>query len=59
MSPLLSKLNRITHPWIIFDILRQLAACFLRGSEVVLLDVPLLFETKMHLICGKTIVVAW
>jgi len=53
------QLNRITHPWIIFYMMRDCFFHVLMGSPVIVLDVPLLFETK-HLLwlCTVTVVVA-
>jgi len=47
------QLNRITHPWIIFYMMRDCFFHVLMGSPVIVLDVPLLFETKhlLWLVC--------
>ncbi|KAA8499897.1 Dephospho-CoA kinase domain-containing protein [Porphyridium purpureum] len=53
-------LNRITHPFIVASMMAQLLwQLLVRLQPVVVLDVPLLFETKNVLwICSKTVVVA-
>lgn len=52
------QLNRITHPWIIATIawrLLVLRICLWR--QRVILDIPLLIETRLHLFCGPVVVV--
>lgn len=52
------QLNRITHPWIIATIVWRLFVlriCFWR--QRVILDIPLLIETRLHLFCGPVVVV--
>lgn len=44
----LAKLNAITHPLIRREMLRQLDICRETGAEIVILDVPLLFEANMQ-----------
>ncbi|GJQ15824.1 hypothetical protein GpartN1_g7615.t1 [Galdieria partita] len=52
------QLNRITHPWIIFYMVRDCVINVLMGRPFVVLDVPLLFETKRLLwLCSVTVVV--
>ncbi|PVD30234.1 hypothetical protein C0Q70_09496 [Pomacea canaliculata] len=43
------QLNAITHPEIRKAILWQLLICFLKGYQFVILDIPLLFETRSML----------
>lgn len=52
-------LNRRTHPFIIAEMLARLAAALLiRWSPIVVLDTPLLFETRSLLpFCSRTVVV--
>ncbi|XP_026189870.1 uncharacterized protein LOC113146523 [Cyclospora cayetanensis] len=52
-------LNRITHPWILVTILWEVVKfrlCLWR--QHVVLDIPLLFETHLNLLCGPVTVVA-
>lgn len=53
-------LNRRTHPFIILTMLRRLfTAIFIRWEEIVVLDTPLLFETRSLLpFCSKVVVVS-
>lgn len=44
----LHALNGITHPLIFRQMQEQAEACRKRGTEIVVLDVPLLFETGMQ-----------
>lgn len=52
-------LNRITHPFIVMEMLRKLVyAVLFRWHPLVILDTPLLFESKTLLpICSATVVV--
>lgn len=52
-------LNLRTHPFIIFAILTQMTAAALLFKTVVVLDVPLLFESKTLLpLCSRVVVIA-
>ncbi|KAK9454530.1 dephospho-CoA kinase-domain-containing protein [Dipodascopsis uninucleata] len=52
-------LNAITHPLVRREIFRQIVYHWLiTRAPVVVLDVPLLFEAKMDLFCGATLVVS-
>eukprot|EP01117_Protostelium_nocturnum_P002854 TRINITY_DN13774_c0_g1_i1.p1 TRINITY_DN13774_c0_g1~~TRINITY_DN13774_c0_g1_i1.p1 ORF type:complete len:231 (+),score=67.39 TRINITY_DN13774_c0_g1_i1:90-782(+) len=51
------KLNSITHRYILIEVFRQIFFNYLKGKQVVILDVPLLFETGFHRITSKNIVV--
>ena len=44
----LAKLNAITHPLIQREMLRLLDCCRETGAQIVVLDVPLLFEANMQ-----------
>lgn len=59
-SSLRAALNRRIHPFIIFSLLsRLLYAVFLQWRSVIVLDVPLLYESKTLLpFCSKVVVVA-
>lgn len=52
-----TKLNKIVHPAVRKEIVRQILSNWLRRTPVVVLDVPLLFETKLSMLCDKTVVV--
>lgn len=51
-------LNGIVHPAVRKEIYKELVSCYLRGCWGVVLDVPLLFESKWDILCGTVIVVA-
>lgn len=50
-------LNGIIHPAVRWEVYKALTYHYLRGQWAVVLDVPLLFESGMDLICGTVIVV--
>lgn len=54
----LGALNGIVHPAVRHEIGRQIMAAYFKLNRLVVLDIPLLFEAKLHMICGKTIVVS-
>lgn len=50
------KLNRITHPFIIAETLQRIDNIRQQNtSSVIILDAPLLFESKMDILCDYTI----
>ncbi|ESZ97806.1 dephospho-CoA kinase [Sclerotinia borealis F-4128] len=51
-------LNGIVHPAVRREMYKQLLGCYLRGCRAVVLDVPLLFESGIDVICGTVLVVA-
>lgn len=51
------KLNGIVHPAVRKEIAKQVLEHWLRGSDSVVLDVPLLFETGLDKFCGVTLAV--
>lgn len=51
------KLNSITHWPILWALLKNVAAARATGVRIVVLDAPLLFETKLNMMCGATVVV--
>lgn len=51
-------LNRIVHPAVRWEVYKALLYYYLSGRWAVVLDVPLLFESGMDVICGTVIVVA-
>lgn len=50
-------LNRLLAPYITRGIIWEVLKLWLRGCEVVVLDIPLLFETKMNIWTNPVIVV--
>ncbi|RAL11162.1 putative dephospho-CoA kinase [Aspergillus homomorphus CBS 101889] len=50
-------LNKIVHPAVRWEVYKALCYHYLRGHWAVVLDVPLLFESGMDLICGTVVVV--
>lgn len=51
-------LNGIVHPAVRKEMYKQLLKYYLRGNWAVVLDVPLLFESGIDVICGTVMVVA-
>ena len=51
-------LNGIVHPAVRLEMYKQLLYCYLKGCWSVVLDVPLLFESKLDVLCGTVVVVA-
>ncbi|RJE27481.1 Dephospho-CoA kinase [Aspergillus sclerotialis] len=51
-------LNSIVHPAVRWEIYKALMYHYIRGNWAVVLDVPLLFESGMDIICGTVMVVA-
>lgn len=51
-------LNSIVHPAVRLEMYKQLLYCYLKGCWAVVLDVPLLFESKLDVMCGTVMVVA-
>ncbi|KAF7113747.1 hypothetical protein CNMCM5793_004802 [Aspergillus hiratsukae] len=49
-------LNKIVHPAVRWEIYKALLYYYVRGEWAVVLDVPLLFESGMDLICGTVVV---
>lgn len=50
-------LNKIVHPAVRWEVYKALVYYFVRGHWAVVLDVPLLFESGMDLLCGTVVVV--
>ncbi|KAL3476455.1 P-loop containing nucleoside triphosphate hydrolase protein [Aspergillus californicus] len=50
-------LNKIVHPAVRWEVYKSLLYYYIHGFWAVILDVPLLFESGMDLICGTVIVV--
>ena len=51
-------LNGIIHPLVRGEIYRGVARAYLSGAWAVVLDVPLLFESGLEMVCGGVVVVA-
>ncbi|RDA91923.1 hypothetical protein CP533_1287 [Ophiocordyceps camponoti-saundersi (nom. inval.)] len=51
-------LNAIVHPAVRLEMFKAIVGCYLCGHWAVVVDVPLLFESRLHRFCGATIVVA-
>ncbi|KAF4589743.1 Dephospho-CoA kinase [Ophiocordyceps camponoti-floridani] len=51
-------LNGIVHPAVRRYMFRAIVGFYLRGYSAVVVDVPLLYESRLHRFCGVTIVVA-
>jgi dephospho-CoA kinase len=51
-------LNGIVHPAVRKEMFKMVLGCYLRGHWAVVLDIPLLFESKLDRFCGVTMVVA-
>lgn len=49
----LTRLNGITHPLIFEEMHRQIGDAELEGIPVVILDVPLLYETGLDVLCDE------
>lgn len=50
-----SVLNGITHPEIRHKILMKILVCYLKFYSMCILDIPLLFEANLDIICGVTL----
>lgn len=50
-------LNSVVHPAVRKEMLRQVISAYIRGHDIVILDVPLLFESNLARFCSKTVVV--
>lgn len=53
----LRKLNSISHPAIRREICRRILKAYLKFNRLVILDVPLLFESGLYRICGLIVTV--
>lgn len=54
----LTQLNRIVHPAVRYEIFRQILMAYVSFKQLVILDVPLLFEAGLDKICGLTVTVS-
>lgn len=53
------KLNAIVHPAVRKAMAFKVAACWLRGERICVVDVPLLIEAGLWQLVGKVVVVYW
>jgi len=53
----LKKLNEITHPYVIREMERLIAYFNEKGEDILILDIPLLYEAKMEKYCDNIICV--
>ncbi|EFX04274.1 dephospho-kinase [Grosmannia clavigera kw1407] len=51
-------LNGIVHPAVRAAMYRMMVRCYVTGCWAVVLDVPLLFESRLDVLCGTVMVVA-
>ncbi|RKF57649.1 Dephospho-CoA kinase CAB5 [Erysiphe neolycopersici] len=51
-------LNSIVHPAVRLEIIKEVLKKYICGHWIVVLDVPLLFESHLDLLCGAVLVVA-
>lgn len=51
-------LNSVVHPAVRKEMLRQAFAAYVRGCDIVVMDIPLLFESKLDRFCSTTVVVS-
>lgn len=51
-------LNGIVHPAVRMEMFKMVLSCFVRGHWAVVLDIPLLFESRLDRFCGVAMVVA-
>lgn len=54
----IGQLNGIVHPAVKTEMVWQLLAAYARFQRMVILDVPLLFESGINMICGVTVTVS-
>jgi dephospho-CoA kinase len=51
-------LNGIIHPAVRREMFWEVVRCYFRGERAVVLDIPLLYESRLDLYCGTVMVVA-
>lgn len=51
------RLNSIVHPVVMDRIREKMARHLKRGTEILVLDIPLLYETKLEKMCDQVVVV--
>lgn len=56
-EPNRKKLNSIVHPAVRYEMARQVLWAWVCGHKTAVLDVPLLYESKLDQFCGATVVV--
>lgn len=52
-------LNSCTHPFVRKEMVRQALLYYIKGADVVVFDVPLLYESKLDGYMGTNAVVYW
>jgi dephospho-CoA kinase len=57
-EPARKRLNSIVHPEVRKETIKQILWAYIRGEPILVLDVPLLFESRFDVICATTITVA-
>lgn len=57
-AKLLKKIvERCIHPWVIYRIIIAILWNWIKGEDRIILDIPLLFETNLHWICMKSVLI--
>lgn len=51
-------LNSVVHPAVRKEMLRQTIVAYVKGHDIVVLDIPLLFESKLDRFCSQTVAVS-
>lgn len=51
-------LNSVVHPAVRKEMLKQAIKAYMKGYDIVVLDIPLLFESKLDRFCSSTLVVS-
>ncbi|RLV93536.1 Dephospho-CoA kinase CAB5 [Spathaspora sp. JA1] len=54
----LNLLNSIVHPAVKYEIVWQILKAYVKCKSMVVLDVPLLYESKLHLLCGLVVTIS-
>lgn len=54
----LAILNSIVHPAVKWEMFRQVLFAYLTFKQLIILDVPLLYESGLSLICGLTVTIS-
>ncbi|CAK9441611.1 uncharacterized protein LODBEIA_P54790 [Lodderomyces beijingensis] len=54
----LRTLNSIVHPAVKWEIAKQILRAYISLRSLVILDVPLLFESQLYLVCGLIVTVS-
>ncbi|RCK65199.1 Dephospho-CoA kinase CAB5 [Candida viswanathii] len=54
----LATLNAIVHPAVKWEMFRQILIAYITLKQLIVLDVPLLYESGLSLICGLTVTIS-